>query len=42
MTTTTVLPQLVVARTIPTIVVQPFALNISALSTLQLDRLAPC
>jgi 3-dehydroquinate synthase class II len=40
MTTTTVLPQLVIARTIPTIVVQPFALNISALNTLQLDRLA--
>jgi 3-dehydroquinate synthase class II len=34
------LPQLVIARTIPTIVVQPFALNISALNTLQLDRLA--
>jgi hypothetical protein len=34
------LPQPIVARTIPSLVVQPFALNISALSTLQLDRLA--
>jgi alpha-tubulin suppressor-like RCC1 family protein len=37
--TTSALPQLVIARMIPTIVVQPFALNISALNTVQLDRL---
>jgi len=28
-----------IARTIPTIVVQPFALNVSALSAMQLERL---
>ena len=34
-----VVPQVLIARTIPTIVVQPFALNVSALSTAQLKRL---
>ena len=38
-TTTTVTPQLVVVRTIPSLLVQPFALNMSALSTQQLKRL---
>jgi hypothetical protein len=37
--TTSALPQLVVARTIPSLIVQPFALNMSALNTVQLDRL---
>jgi alpha-tubulin suppressor-like RCC1 family protein len=38
-TTTTVVPQALIARIIPTIVVQPFALNVSALSAVQLERL---
>ena len=38
-TTTTIVPQARVARTIPSIVVQPFALNVSSLSALLLERL---
>jgi alpha-tubulin suppressor-like RCC1 family protein len=38
-TTITVAPQLVVVRTIPSLLVQPFALNKSALSATQLKRL---